>query len=554
MSPNAPIDADEVHVVDAAAARGSRIGFLVVVVLLLAVAGAGAWVVIEQPFASDEAGAPPPPAADNLLGQAWSFEAGEFGTPAEAWGPDDGAPAALVFGPEGAVSGRAAALSRPGEAGWAALVSRQTWRLPGRGAQVELGAVSAGDGVQLVARFQGEGLPDLDAVVASGRGELSGRVSAPPGYQQVAVVLVCVGSGSLDDVSLRLHDEGAAEPREVGVYEVFAGDPPGLTVLRGAELALRVDPPAVRPAEGRLLPGALAVQAGQQSLLLADGTSVAYSESVSAGARSLELSVSLSGAPAGARLVQSASVSGPLAQVPVGVRSARGYESFSGDFEARDVDQLILGRTQDRLVLACDGPFDLAATHRPDGRVALTLSRALEGRLESRWSLQGSFQQERLEAANLREEARGAEQAGRLGEALDKLQTILTRFPYDEQVLADASATRSRLELAMQASLDSLRRDLDDALFLGSAQRCKEVRAEAERLAERYAGSPAAEDFAAMSAEVSEQAASLLAEEAARRRGRVEALLSSFREHGGYPSMTAEYEEYLARHLDGGAP
>lgn len=552
MPPPAPIEADEVHVLDAGQAKGARRGLVPVLLALAALSACGAWIVISEPFASTASRLPPAPAADNLLGAGWSFESSADSSPGQFWMTPPEAPAGFSFSAGAAVSGAAGAAAQQNEAGWSRLVSCETWRLDGRAEQVELRAVSLSAGIALLALFEGSDGALIETVVASGSGALRGLVTVPPGFDRVRFGIGCLGPGSVDDVSLRLLSaESAADAEqslhEIGVFDIVVDDPQALSLFRGKDLVLRVEPLTLRSAAGRMLPASAAQLPGQNALAFADGTTVPVHSSVREEAQRLVLQQQLSGLPPGTRLVRHAWVSGSLAAAPVGVRSSRGYERFVGDFELTDVDALLLGRTQDRLGFTADQPFDLSVSHRADGTVLLIIEREASGDVSQQVTLQASFQDERVLAAGLADAAREAELRGVLGESLAQLQQIVDEFPYDEQVLAGAMADRGRLTAVMQGRLEALQAALEDALFLGSAQRCQEVRDEALALAESYAGSDGEAQFLARARNVELAGARLIDEYQGRQRHRLQALLHSFEEHGGYPAVSDELRAELAR-------
>ena len=560
MPPVAPIDADEVHVLDAGQANGARKGLISMLVALAVVSAVGAWVMITDPFASTSGGQAPAPDAENLLGAAWSFETTADSSPDDYWVAPAGAPAGFAFSAEAAVSGAAGAQAVQNEAGWSRIESRETWRVDGRADQVELTAVSSAPGLQLLVVFEGAAGSTIETVVASGSGALMGVATAPAGFQKMRVAIGCVGPGSVDDLSLRLvsgQGEGAAAEgsspwlREIGVFDIVVGDPQAVSLFRGQDLVLRVEPLSLRSADGRALPPSAAQLPGQQALAYVDGSRVSVRSSVREEAQRLVLSQQLTGLASGTRSVRHAVVSGSLASAPVGVRSSRGYESFVGDFEMTGVDALLLGGTQDRLGLTADQPFDLSVVHRADGTVGLVIERNVSGDVSIEVTIQASFQDERVAAAGLADSAAEAEAQGALGLALGQLQQIIDVYPFDERVLAQAMSDRSRLAATMQVEIDTLQADLKDALFLGSAQRCEEVKDAALALAEIYTGSTARDQFLAQAEDVTVAGARLIAEYQARRRGRLQALLESYEAHGGYPGVSAELRAELAATPDG---
>jgi len=216
------------------------------------------------------------------------------------------------------------------------------------------------------------------------------------------------------------------------------------------------------------------------------------------------------------------------------------------------VRALVLGHTLNRLVLEMGGETTLIGVHQPDGTVLLRSEIALADGASSftqELVLQTSFQEERVAAAQHRDAAVAAERLGRLGEALAEVEIVATRYPHDEEVLAEAQAVRARIEGAMQERLDAIDRDLEDALFLASAARCREVLADCLEAADTYAGSEAAARFSERAATVARRAADLLEEDRARRAARLEAVANSFREAGTYELIADEIDAYLEAHL-----
>lgn len=547
------LDDDQVHVLHEGRVRRSRGPMLIGVVLLLAVAGAGAWVAFTDPFGESGAAVSADPAPDNLLGAAWSFESHEGERSESHWQTEDGAPGGFRVGSVGVVSGVSSGVAEIGPEGWARSISSESWRVePGTG--VELSGISSADGTQLFARFEADDRPALDVPLAAGRGRLSGRVAVPSGYRVLRVGLGAVGSGAVDDLVLKLLPQGepAFERDTLGIFEVLSGGALGALVLRGQELVLAVRPPTLRPAAGSALPGLVGWMPGDGSaaLRLADDGVVQASMQPALEGRELLLKTSLSGVPAGAVPLHEVLVSGSLAAAPVGIRSAGGYEVFSGDFKVDGIQALVLGRTQDRCELRLDRPFAASAVHHDDGSVALTLELppASGGSVSLVLGLAADFSEQRVAAGQLRDEADRLEASGKLGGALAALDRIIADYPYDEQVLADARRHRAELTQQLTARLDALDADLDVALFLGSAQRCQEVRDDALAAAETFAGSDAEALFRERAEQVATRGASLLSSDLERRRQRIIALRDSFAA-GGYPTVAAELSDDLDRFL-----
>jgi hypothetical protein len=546
--------------------RRSKWPWISGLLLLAALGGGGAWIAVSDSFGHSEDAAAPAPAAGNLLGEAWSFESTDTTSPSAAWLVPDESPVGFSFPESSAVTGRAGARAFLDEEPWARIVSAETFRIPHAGGLVQVSGTSSSDNISLMLRFLSEGRPPIDTVLASGSGRLVGHAQTPPGATAFRVGVNAVGEGSIDDLDVRFVDADKADdshgagttttgsPYEHGLYSVFVGDPRGLTVFHGEEFMLRIEPASLRTSDGVAIPASAGLLPGVGEVAVAGGARAQLSTDLVRDDLRLVLAEKLSGIPSGATLVHQAVVAGALAEAPLGVRSARGFERFTGDFRVEGVHALLMGPTRSRLVLEMGAPFILSATHRSNETIALSIERLEQDEPASEamtldLSIQAEFKEERVAAAQLRDSAEAHEKAGRLGAALADIEIIVTVYPYDEGVLESGLAARARIQGIMQERLDALDRNLEDALFLGSAARCREVHQEALAEAARFAGCEAEGLFLQRAANVEQRAARLLEEDVLRRRQRVEALADSYAGDGGYPLLADELRRYLDEHL-----
>jgi hypothetical protein len=549
-----PVDDAEVHVLqaDEAAGRTGRLPALLAVVALLAIAGAGVWVWLHPELLGKkgaESSLAPPPAAGNLLGNGWSFESTDDGSAFTFWSVPDDAPAGLDVTTSGAHTGALGAVAAPEEAAWCRLQSVQAVPLGAHRGAIELSAWSGTPDAALVLRFEAADRAPIERVVAAGEGQLAGAALVPPGSSSVRAVLQAVGDASLDDVSLSRAEPAAAvgeERLDRGAFQVLARGP-HLLVFRGDELVLEAPGLAAGTAPGNALPPMVARLPGADAdtLVLPGGARGKSRVERSADARALTVRESLSGLPEGAVLVRTLMLGGSLVQAPVGLVSDAGFSSFTGDFTVQGVTSVVLGHTQDRLVLEMDAG-ELTGTRLADGRWLLrSESPAADART---LVLRTNFQDERVAAARHRDTSVAAEAAGRLGEALAEAEIVVTKYPHDEEVLAAAAAVRGRLMTQLQQRVDELDRDLQDALFLASARRCREVLADCEAAARTWEGSSAREIFRQRAGAVAERAAALLEADRERRAASLEAVSTSFREAGA-PGVSSEIDDTLKRWL-----
>ena len=540
-------EAEQVHHLDVEAGRGSRLPSLIGLGLLVIVAAGGAWFMLTDPLGGQATAEAPPPAADNLLGAAWSFESTDESDPLSAWIVPDEAPAGFSFSESAAFSGAAGASALTNESGWSRILSTAVQRVdPGK--LVELAAHSDSPNIQLLLHFTGEGLPPFDVVVASGQGEIVGRASAPPGYDAVCAGLGCVGAGSADDLVLRLVTGGEANQQTVeqGVFELVVQAGAGLVIARDLDPLMIVWGSTIRLADGSSLPVTAARLPGEDALALPDGQRATSSFTIEPSGGHQLLRTTLGGAPAGATLVTQGVLLGALAAAPLGVRTGGSYDRFTNDFVAHDVDSLVLGRTQDRLVLDMTETFSISATYQGDESITFTVERSLTASSGQELMIQAGFREERVKAAGLLADARAMESEGDLGGALVQLDEIVKDFPFDEQVLADATADRARLAVAADERLNVLAGDLDDAVFLGNPERCAQLLSDARHEVETWAGSPAATAFEAFESEAVERAGRIVSVGEGRATDAVRARLESFREDGRFPSVVEVMQEALA--------
>jgi hypothetical protein len=554
VPPEPPVDENEVHVLqaDRSAPRRGRLALLLGLAALVLVGGAGAYLWLNPDLlgspATEEVQALPP-AAGNLLGDGWSFESGDAGSAFSFWSVPDDAPAGFEVLPAGARRGALGAVARPGEAGWCRLASQALPLGAHRGA-VRLSASVRGADVALLLRFEAPGRPPVERAVAAGEGDLSGAALVPPGAASVRAVLQSAGEGSLDDVELRLLDAGEARDEQRldrGGFQVTAAGA-HLLVWRGDELALEAPGLSLRvpPAESLPPVAARAPSADGELLFVPGGCAGRSTVSLQQDARALTLAESLHDLSPGVVPVRTLLVGGSLAQAPVGLVSAGGFETFSGDFRVEAVRSLVLGRTQDRLVVELDEGA-VTGTRQADGRWLLR-AELPAGAAGSTLVVRTNFQDERVQAAQHRDAALAAQAAGRLGAALAEAETVVTRYPHDEEVLGRAAQLRGQLLAELQARLERIDRDLQDALFLASARRCREVLADCEVAAATWAGSAAADTFRERGRLVALRAADLLEADRARRATALQAVADSFREAGD-AAVADEIDDTLARWL-----
>lgn len=549
LKPDAQID-NEVHVLEAGPVSRRRWPMLLALILILAGAGFGVYIWMTPSLGQESSVQKvPQPRPGNLLGAAWSFETTDELTAADAWMVPDESPVPFLFSAQGAFSGERGAWASPVDDEWARLITVDSVRTPSRGGGVHLSARVKGEGLSLFVRFETSGWPVVDVPVASGEGMVEGVVPIPPGYDTVRVGVSTHGAAGVDDIEMTWTD-ATPSVKSRGVYEVVAM-PPGLLVLHGGTPALQVFPPVGLDEAYRSYPPLVGWQPSEQTIALPGGRgTMGLTMTEGENEARITAEYQYGEVPGGQALSQVMRITGPLANQSIGVASSAGFSRFTQDFPAiHDAQRIVFGRTSDRLVLDLGGMVELEGSWQSDGSIELRAAYPVRSGGSRLLALQMSFQEERVEAAHLSQVAEDHEREGALGDALVVLERILSEFPYDEDLLQKAAVSRGRLTADMQARLDRIDEDLEDALFLASAARCREVLLDCQEAAAAFAGSDAQTRFFDRSEMVAQRAVELLAADRSRRTKRMAAIAESFASHGSYEHVAQEFEEYLTKYL-----
>jgi hypothetical protein len=167
------------------------------------------------------------------------------------------------------------------------------------------------------------------------------------------------------------------------------------------------------------------------------------------------------------------------------------------------------------------------------------------------------FRAERQQADELVRQARRAQQEGRPGEALAKLQQQLQTVPMDSEALAQALALRSELQTAQTDRLRALQQDLDEALFFDTRGGFERVVLGVDALVESFGSANLDHEAGAACKRLRDAAGTRLAEldraEREQQRTRLVDLANAFTaaDQGGLGQLV---QQYIDRHLAAGAP
>jgi hypothetical protein len=103
-------------------------------------------------------------------------------------------------------------------------------------------------------------------------------------------------------------------------------------------------------------------------------------------------------------------------------------------------------------------------------------------------SVQTSFKAEREAALALAREAREADRKSEYGAAIALWNRLRDEAPFDSELLAEADAARARLAELGLAELRTLRAELERARFFRLVELYRQSRAQAQSIAQRFAG------------------------------------------------------------------
>lgn len=528
---------EDVHTISADKVTRSRKKPLAALLGLLVVAGGAgaAWYFLGAESAPGKKAAVQPvePRSGDLLAAGFSFESERGG-----WSDDERSPAGFEADPDAARSGELGLRARLGseEGAWSLSNSPEV-RVPNGRTLVARGWVRCEDGAE---GLLGVELSASSGAVASvvawspaqtGAAEVELTVEVPPVYDRArALLLARLAAGAqggrvdADDISLVAESaSGAARPR-LGEAELFTTGTLGTL--------FKID---------RVLIGDIAVREGG-----AEGDPAGRRVQLSGSGESNGVRVAALGSGGGERVlgffVEPGQAEGGLASTGVS-----GYRTHQVEFEREDADSLLCGSGRDLVRVVFDQPARI--TGRPEGsgfRVEAELG-AAAGAL-----LQLSFREEKDAAEGLARDARAAEREGRFGEAIASWQTLLDRYPFEAELVADARAGRSRMEQAGLEEVRELGREVERARFFRLVDLFRRCLASARDIVDRYAPSEVAVQAAALAEEIEGDVAQLERELDSAERERLARIEAALRAGGSERLADRVQERLAARFGEGG--
>ncbi len=468
--------------------KKSFTGGIVVIAALLLVGG-GVWFWLENSGAGPaDAGRPVDSVAGNLIPQGYSFEGD-----ADTWSGVEGAPAAFLrgsahrsgaFGASADVDGGQWALYRS-----APVRANAGHELTARGYLRTRGACEARLGIELANDLTAD--PALPANVvawsapiteAGGFEPVEVVTVVPPGWAEVRVVVLARSTGAkdngvddvsgsvdADDVSLVESGQSGAPAAKAGEASLYLlGTPSRSAQLERGERPLVTQITAdVAPSSGdetdEWSGSPITARAdGLKLFVQASGSDTASSNSGSSNTNSMQLRAEES-----------------LVHARVATITKEGYTTHGLDFERAGVVAILLGSGADLVRVKLEHPSSVKGKAEGSAmRLTITPAQPLEMQLD--------FAAERKEAGNIAYAARASEQKGDLGAAIVQWTSLLDGYPFEDALVNEAEAARSRL---VQAGLEQLRRvqaEIERARFFRLADLYKKCRADALAVGAKY--------------------------------------------------------------------
>lgn len=496
--------------------------------LLVLVGGAaGAWFYFGG--ASEASGAgprPATPAADNLLGGDYSFEAETDG-----WEAAEGAPAAFLRGAEGRVSGGLGLEVELAGGDFALHRSREIRAEPGRilTARAKLkveGAANGQVGIDVAGAIAWS--TPLAGTRPGGSGFETVEVTTlvPPGRETVRVLLLASADGAgtvaADDAELVIGNpegESASGARKIAVrdYElVLLGDPArGAVLTRFGKTLLSL----VAFAEGSSIPDTAAavpmtVRPAETRLVLA----------------------STAGSAAACIRAEPGLVRAGLATI-----GEDGYSTHGLDFERSGVTSLLFGKGAELVRVVFAAPVAVQG-------VAEDASSRVTARGEiAEIVLQLDFTEDRKQAGDLAHAARNAEKKGDLGGCLARWAELLNGFPFDAELVQEAEAKRAALVQQGLSELQAVRSEIERAEFFKLVDLYRQCRNRALAVGTRFAGSEVEVEASRVVEEANQHLAGFEAELSRVEQQRLRAILAGLeaRKAAGLAAKVREHVDAL---------
>jgi hypothetical protein len=295
----------------------------------------------------------------------------------------------------------------------------------------------------------------------------------PPGFSQARAVVLARSVGP---------DIGNADADDVSLVEAGSAGKPVATSGNAALYALGAPVRSVQLLRGERV---LVTQISTSSpSVTSEGTGAVADPwdekpvDVSADGLRLFVKPAAGGATAMQLRAEEPLVHARVATIGVG----EGYTTHGPAFERAGVDALLFGAGADLVRVKLEKPSLVRG--QAEGvatRITIVPAQTLEMQLD--------FSAERKEAGNIAYAARNSESSGNLGDAVVQWTALLDGYPFEDALVNEAEAARSRLVQKGLADLRRVQAEIERARFFRLADLYKKCRADALAVGKLYAKS-----------------------------------------------------------------
>jgi len=525
---------DEVRVIhDVRPVRRGMGGLILLIILLLGLGGAGYyWFAYVKTEGSSK---PLETRRGNLLASGWSFEGSTRGKGlAEAWSQESQNGSSFRAIKRQARSGAYAFKASMQDGGHARAAYTKLLNVnPRRCYTASAWVMVSGNAMLALKASFLKGGEDADSVehlltdeFASGREEgldyikIEGTVFPPPEAKKMEFKIVAAGKGEVVVDDVELFEKSSAEPSQVGtsgVMDFFSCDE-GFQVRRISSTLFM---------GGRILAN---VASGEDGINVYDSSSAGFGSKdggylycgpdlglVRAG-RTLEVNAekiqgtcTLPALPGGT--VQATRYCFDLmeefAKHGLGVLTGEEFSLFDGAFPVQTANALLFGGSHDRVKIDFERPVQVVGEDLKTGGVSVQCLFKPGEPVNFCFNIQSDFTEEARQAQSMVQQANKAEQGKRYSEALNLIEQITKRYPYNDAVMDRAEELRSSILEIKRKTLSDIQDRLRSAKFLNTPERFTSLEGICQNALQRF---PEDKDIEGALQEVREKSGALLKE------------------------------------------
>lgn len=241
---------------------------------------------------------------------------------------------------------------------------------------------------------------------------------------------------------------------------------------------------------------------------------------------------------------------GDYARHGIGILNGEDYGLYGASFPALQADALVFGSLQDhdQVMLTFLQPVTIAGAERKDGGASIQCLFKPGIEIDFRFQLRCDFTEEKLESLSMIQQVSQAQREERYGEALDLLDQIVKKYPYNETIMDRAREYRDSILQVKHSWLSEIREGLKSAEFLNTPDLFTFLEDTCRRRLEHF---PSDRDFEEALEKVVEKGSTLLDGIRDERAERFYHRARSFYESGDRDFTLAEFLKYMEEMFPG---